>query len=394
MQRARQGDPHLNWGTVSECRELHFKEMIGISKHLDDIVSGHCSSAHYSVLNKSPIDLTLDPPELTALIDDQFSSLRNLIKILLANDRDSAEKLKKAEAEIDTWNSEISRVLKISDDLLPTTVNILSHIKNSLHDKLIEFGSELDRRDKALKTIWTRVSAISKAKAALEETFLENPSIFGNSYYPLKKSNILTLILNGLGDIQDTNERLENSVLLLTQEKANLSESLESIEIRLRKANCCGFATDEVSGAEAIHKLIDSLVTRQFSDDFMSLEEINKLFKIVKSLDLTTHPKEYIPVLCQKYNEMEKAASMISDIVKILESIFIGLGGGNGRIEGNKFLLLQTLVNDLHAELELWSGVVTVTPVFVVVSRFVALVQTLVAQISVAQIRVRVEDRK
>jgi vacuolar-type H+-ATPase subunit I/STV1 len=264
----------------------------------------------------------------------------------------------------------MSNVLQVeSHELLPTAIDMLSGIKNPLEEKLLELGDELERRDKEMKTIFTRLSGHRKE---IRESDSESEIILGREYYLVKESDIGSQILKALGRIQDEKEQIETQLRRLSQENEQILAGLGSINDRIPKSIESGLIV------ERIHKYIDELLSKQFCDDFLSREDLDELFARVRTSD-GVHPRQFIPKFCEKYKEMEEAVVGVEQFVVALDRIFVGLSGWIGE---NRFGALQGHVNDLHAQLNALGEMSKLTPVFVVISRFVALVQTLVAHVS------------
>jgi hypothetical protein len=240
----------------------------------------------------------------------------------------------------------------------------------------MELSAELHRRDAALKAIWIRVSGIWKNPSEIQES--ESP-VSDSGYYEIRKSNMAHLILQSLQSIHDEREKHQKRNIELEKICVQLRDSLRAVEARLRQAangDIPNELTDEIV-VERIHRFVDYLIAPRFSQQFIPITEIDLICGRLPR-ELNEHPKAYLPKISRRFLEMEHGIAKTRPFLPILDVLLQAL---SNEVRELDLVFLQKWINDLHGLVQTLTNGVLLVPLFVVISRFVALVQCLVAQI-------------
>jgi predicted transcriptional regulator len=343
---------------LSDIQIRYLKDLQTIAERLQDFTGGTLEHA-------------VETDEQLSIIDRQFAAVRGIIRALLDNDQQTRSDLAATRSELRRWIDGIAGAVGSGEKPLETAIGIITGTQNPLHCKLLELSAELRLRDQQTKTILVRVSGIRKLQVEPGDGCAQP-----GPYYEVKKSPIPSQILGALQSIQDETESIQRRNVELERQCAQLLDALNLMEARLRKTSN-GDVRNEVTDdvlIERINKFLDVVMSQSFSEQFMRVSDINALFRECRP-DSITQPGEYLPVFLRKYCEMDRAIASSRKFTQVLDVILRSM---NGPMD-NEFV--QQHVNELHANLQKLDQSMLVMPVFTVISRFVALVQTLVSQI-------------
>jgi hypothetical protein len=348
---------------LNELQEAHLTNLKSISTQLQDFIGG-----------REEISDTIEGQN--SVIDCQLVALRKVIRVILENDTQNKSTIRKAEEELRGWTEGISSVIGPSDCLMVNAIEILADRQNPLKSQIRELSAELRRRDQAIQMIWTRVSGIwTNPPEAIEEVQTEDEP----SGHEIRKPNLPHQILQSLGAIHDEAEKRQKANIKLEESLAILHDSLRSIESRLRgpeNEELPPELTDEIL-IERIHRFVDAIVSPSFSEQFMSLTEINSLFDCITA-QTTEHPKVYIKAFCQHYLEMEKGINATRSFLPVLDRFLQIL---TPKPCNPDFTFLQKNADDLHDVMRSLTSDPSAFAIFGLASRFVSLIQILIAHI-------------
>ncbi|OHS97207.1 hypothetical protein TRFO_36589 [Tritrichomonas foetus] len=390
---------------LNSSREGHFADLRLVVSKLNDFVAGQYESQHKAVVEQI---IDLDPVktriELMALISDQFEAIRNMIKALLSNDKENNEALFATNKELNLYKTRLSEALNTNENILDLAVNIITNKQNPLHDKILELSAELRKRDTQEMTILSRVNAISKQKIKMidhSENNDQNTAQNQELYYQVRKTNNLPQILSILGDIQDMLDELSDQQKENEEKLKLMRNCFSEIEVRLKKGviqfhttfnsdtdNQMNLDTENDDSEmdndekiiERIYLLCDFVVSPRFSNQFLPVSSLDKYFINIPH-DLSKHPSEFIPQVCQKYLEMQNALDAAVPYLTILDEIFQGMNAKNTEqllLNTQKLTLLKEQIGRLHETLAEMDGSAADSHVSRLASRFIALVQALI----------------
>jgi hypothetical protein len=193
------------------------------------------------------------------------------------------------------------------------------------------------------------------------------------------------MILNSLDLIQDEKTGAEKESAAIKERYDCLHKLLCAFEVKLRQVSGLsatdGDHTNDVDIMDRIQELIDTIVSPTFSEQFMRVPQLNDYFRDF-TIPPGQHPREYLPSICEKHLQMEHSIDVIPPFIEKLDRILSILDAQLSTFQ--HFEALQTNVNGLHAALEAATGAITIPPILIIISRFVALVQALILQLGSA----------
>jgi hypothetical protein len=357
---------------LSNGKIAHGQFVRWVSNHVRDFIGG------------SSLPEFMDPEvEIAAtheFVSGQFEQLRLLVKALVENDRTKTAALDIAETELKGWHEGISAALGTKDNLLNGAIGIITGTQNPLHLKLLELTEELRGRDAHLRSMWSRISGV-RGIPIVDEVPESPPS----QYYEITKSDINNLILTSLDVIQDQKAATDQENVEIKATCASLHSILCALEVKLRhvaSASDSGLDySDDDLILQRIQGLIDELTLPTFSEQFIRIAHLNEYFRDFPTA-ATQQPKEYLPPICEKYLRMEQSIGVLPTFIGLLDMVLNSLT--DDLSNPRQFALLQQNVNGLHEALQPASQSITIPSVFIVVSRFVSLVQSLMLQLGYA----------
>lgn len=408
-------------------RQGHYSDLKLIISKLDGMIACQYESNHKGIESKDDKLLLEDPVstriELNGLITDQFQALQKLFRALLDNDKENQKTIRDLTSLINKFKTELGSALEMNDEeplkLLSVTVNILTDKQNPLNDKIIELSNELRKRDEQETTITSRLSAICKRQSKSlpiqepkddpneSETTENSQPTNSDLYYNIKKNNRILNIMKLLRIIQDQFDEKIDLLSSLEKKSNTMQNFLYELEMRLRNATKksenqnqeknnnddeLNDDSDKVNFLiENIQNFCDILVSPRFSNEFVKVTDLNKMFSNIHH-DESKHPTEFIPKFCEKYITMQTIINSTKPFLEILDEIFQGIDDQGKSIKDNncnksllaetineqQFQLLQSQVRRLHQEMRTIDGATSNSPVSRLTSRFVALVQALI----------------
>ena len=378
-KRANQKDYDEIFQSLVDTREAYFRDLRDISRRLDHFVEGHYQSEHAAVM-----DQVLDEPistreKLNGLIDDQLKALETLFNSLVGTNRTLSNNLETAKGELNEWNTRVADAIGSTPNLLDVTIDILKKTQNPLRERLTQLSNELTQRDKDMKALFTRVTAIT---GKIGELVVSESGDANDGYYQITKSNIVELILQALCVIQDRELDLKEQLSKAEKAHKMISEELYTIEARLR------YLADERVDSEMteeqlierLQRYLDIVTAPCFSDQYIPTADIDTMFAGAVPEGMTK-PQEYLPIICESYKEMKAIIEQTKSFITASDGVFATLDGHN--CDQAQLSVIQSNVNALHHGLSTLSGATTSSPVFVALSRFIMLIQTLVSMLGV-----------
>ena len=408
MRRA--DEPVVTQEDLTNAHHDHFSDLRKICKDLDELKSRGFRSEHIDILFQTD-DLIPEKSrsELMALLNDLIESAKALFKTLLNNDTENTNTIRKLSLDLNEYKIKLSEALHAKDQsidiesedstqvILKMAVNIISQQENPLHDKILELTEELKKRDLQSSIILSRLFAISR-QSVERNLFFHNDLVHEEKenqspYYEIKQTTTNSEILSLLGKIQDEIDDLISNKDLYDNKSKSYIDFLYEIENRLRKGvkgtsssedekNESTFHdNDDKQLIQTIYKYCDILTSPRFSNEFIGVNDLNKMFqKIINNP--AKHPREYIPPFVEKYVEMKASVDSTLPYLSILSEIFQGYENdsyynNDDLINTNQVILLQDQVSKMNEELSK-NEKITNSPVFRMTSRFVALIQALI----------------